>query len=169
VSAARRWIAALGLAPHPEGGFYRETYRAAGRIGKAGLPARYGGPRAYATLIYFLLRRGDVSRLHRLRSDEIWHFYAGGRLTLHLIDPRGRYRRIRLGPNPGRGERFQAVVPAGTWFGATVDAPAAYALVGCTVAPGFEFADFELGGRAGLLRRFPAHRRIIERLTAQGG
>ena len=159
------YIQSLHLEPHPEGGWYRETYRAAETIPRAGLPARFSGARPLATAIYFLLTADTFSALHRIRSDELWHFHAGGALTLHLVEPEGAYRRLRLGPDLAAGESFQATVPAGCWFGAEVAAPGGFALVGCTVAPGFDFADFELGERAELLRRYPAHRALVERLT----
>ena len=157
---AAEWIEALGLVAHPEGGFYRETYRSSEVIEAGGLPGRFGGARAFSTAIYFLLPGHDVSRLHRIKSDEVWHFYAGSSLTLTLIHPDGRLDAARLGP-----EAFQAIVPAGCWYGAAVDDPASYALVGGTVAPGFDFADFELAERADLLARFPQHREAIVRLT----
>jgi len=163
-TTAAEWIASLDLAPHPEGGFYRETYRSSEIIADH-LPARFGGPRACSTAIYFLLPGDQVSRLHRIKSDEIWHFYAGSALTLALIHSDGRLEERRLGPDPERGEGFQAIVPAGAWYGAAVDDPASYALVGGTVAPGFDFADFELGDRATLLARFPQHGQTIRRLT----
>lgn len=161
---AQRWIETLQLQPHPEGGYYRETYRSPQRLMGCCLH-EHEGPRVVATAIYFLLPGGEFSALHRLRSDEMWHFYAGSPLTLHLITPEGDLVQVRLGPNAQNGESFQAVVPAGCWFGATVDDPDGYALVGCTVAPGFEFEDFELGDRQQLLERYPQHREIIERLT----
>jgi predicted cupin superfamily sugar epimerase len=155
---AADWIRQLDLVPHPEGGYYRETYRSAETITTA------GGARSLSTAIYFLL--GDhVSALRRIRSDEIWHFYAGSALTLFVIHRDGRLEQARLGPDAAAGERFQALVPAGSCYGAAVDDPASYALVGGTVAPGFDFADFELGERAALTREFPQHRALIERLT----
>ena len=159
------WIASLRLAPHPEGGFYRETYRAQEVIAADHLPARFGGARACSTAIYFLLPGNQVSVLHRIKSDEVWHFYAGSALTLTLIHPDGRLEARRLGPDPERGESFQAIVPAGCWYGAAVDDPAGYALVGGSVAPGFDFADIELADRDALLARFPQHRQAILRLT----
>jgi predicted cupin superfamily sugar epimerase len=162
---ADAWIQALQLEPHPEGGWYRETYRSAEVIDRAHLPARFGGPRAFSTAIYFLLRRGERSRLHRIASDEVWHLYAGGPLVLALIEPAGGTRRIRLGANPRRGERPQALVPAGCWYGAWLPARVPYALTGGTVAPGFDFGDFELGSRDAMLDRFPWHRTLVERLT----
>jgi hypothetical protein len=162
---AADWIRLLDLTPHPEGGYYRETYRSPETAAAAHLPPRFAGPRAISTAIYFLLPGDQVSALHRIRSDEIWHFYAGSALTLFVIHPDGRLERARLGPDATAGERFQALVPVGCWYGATVEDPVSYALVGGTVAPGFDFADFELGERAALLREFPQHRAVIERLT----
>ena len=110
----------------------------------------------------------EISALHRLRSDEVWHYYAGSPLVVSMIDDAGALSTVTLGSDPTRGERFQGVAPAGVWFGAALAAdapPGAFALIGCTVAPGFDFADFELGTRAELRRRYPQHRRVIERLT----
>lgn len=162
---AAEWIAALDLAPHPEGGFYRETYRAQETIEAAHLPARFGGRRVHSTAIYFLLPGDQISALHRIKSDEVWHFYAGSALTLSLIHSDGRLEERRLGADVERGERFQAIVPAGCWYGARIDDPGSYALVGGTVAPGFDFADFELADRNALLTQFPQHRDTIIHLT----
>ena len=162
---AAELITRLNLARHPEGGWYRETYRATGVIPGDLLPERCAGARSFCSAIYFLLERGDISALHRIRSDELWHFYAGASLTVHVITPRGEYHPLRLGADIAAGESFQAVVPAGCWFGAEVPAGGAFSLVGCTVAPGFDFADFEMGNRDLLLRQFPAHAGIIRRLT----
>ena len=159
---AADWISALGLIPHPEGGFYRETYRSAETIDTPDLPSRFGGPRAHSTAIYFLLPGDQISALHRIKSDEVWHFYAGSPVTLTLIHPDGWLDEQRLGAET---ERFQAIVPAGCWYGAVVDDPTAWALLGGTVAPGFDFVDFELADRATLLARFPQHRDRILRLT----
>lgn len=164
---ALKWIKHLGLRPHPEGGFYRETYRAAGAIPARALPPSFDGSRVFSTAIYFLLAGRQRSTLHRIKSDEIWHFHRGGTLVIHLIDPKGRYSRIRLGSNPDKGDVLQAVVPAGCWFGARLASGCSYALVGCTVAPGFDFRDFELGDQAALIRRYPRHRRVIEELTGR--
>ena len=158
-------VKALALQPHPEGGWYRETYRAAETVASSALPERYDGPRSHATAIYFLLDAAGFSALHRLKSDEQWHFYSGSTLTIHVIHPDGRYAPVRLGPDLDRGETFQAVVPHGCWFGASVDAPDGHALVGCSVAPGFDFADFEMASRRDLCRTFPDHARLITRLT----
>ena len=160
---AREWIDRLGLLPHPEGGFYRETYRAAEGIAAHALPERFSGDRAFSTAILFLLTRDNFSALHRIRQDEVWHHYGGDTLTVHVIDGAGEYRPIHLGKDFASVP--QAVVLAGALFGASVESSGDYALVGCTVAPGFDFADFELPARAELLRQYPAHAAIIERLT----
>ena len=164
-AAAARLVQLLGLAPHPEGGHYRETYRSAELIAAEHLPARFPGPRCFATAIYFLLAGGERSRLHRIRSDEVWHFYDGAPLALSVIAPDGALQEIAMGRDVAAGQVLQAVVPAGAWYGAVVTDPDGYSLVGGTVAPGFDFADFELAGRAALLREFPRHRAVIERLT----
>jgi len=162
---AEYWIRALGLVPHPEGGHWVQTYRAREEIDASGPPSRFGAARPCSTAIYFLLRSGEYSAFHRLKADELWHFYAGGPLTLWIIDEGGELVPRRLGPHHDRGQSFQVAVPARSWFGATVDDPGTFTLVGCTVAPGFDFADFELGDRETLLRLCPQHRAVIERLT----
>ncbi len=163
--SANDWITSLRLTPHPEGGHFRETYRSTEGVAGTDLPARYGDARAFSTAIYFLLRAGEVSRLHRIKSDEIWHFYAGGPLTIFLIRPHGGLHETILGTDPDQGQALQAVVEAGTWFGAAPLPGTPYSLVGCTVAPGFEFADFELGDRRQLIRSHPQHTALIERLA----
>ena len=110
---AKELIDRLGLVPHPEGGYYRETYRSAGIIPAGALSPAFGGERHYSTAIFFLLESGDISRLHRIRSDEIWHFYGGGPLKLAMIAPDGKTAEIVLGPNIEAGEHVQYVVPAG--------------------------------------------------------
>ena len=163
---AQYWINQLDLQPHPEGGFYRQTYRAPLILSQTALPG-FAGDRAASTAIYFLLADDQFSALHRLRSDEVWHFYAGSALIVQVIDPRGTYSEILLGNNAASGEQFQAVVPAGCWFGSSLLRPNTYALVGCTVAPGFDFADFEMAKRVELTTHYPQHRNIIERLTRE--
>jgi hypothetical protein len=165
--SAEYWIEELQLQPHVEGGYFRETYRAEEGIRKEHLPPRYGSNRPFSTAIYFLLKSGEVSKFHRLRSDEIWHHYDGSPLTLHVIDLEGLLQRLSLGPSADRGERFQAVVRAGWWLGAEVADPDSYCLAGCTVAPGFDFKDFELGRREELLTAYPAYREIILKLTSE--
>ncbi len=155
----------LGLRPHPEGGFYGESYRASESIAAEHLPARFGGARPFSTAIYYLLPSGSRSHLHRLQSDEVWHFYEGSPLTLHVLAPEKGYSPIHIGPNLSAGQAFQAVVPAGCWFGAELIEPDSYTLVGCTVAPGFDFVDFELAERDALVARFPEFRDLIDRLA----
>jgi predicted cupin superfamily sugar epimerase len=164
-SSAGDWVRALGLARHPEGGWYRETYRAAEHVAGDHLPGRFGGSRALSTAIYFLVESPEFSALHRIASDEVWHFHAGSPLVVAVIRADGGTEEHRLGLDTSRRERPQAVVAAGSWFGAYVDAPDGWTLVSCTVAPGFDFQDFELGTRAALLARYPQHRALIERLT----
>lgn len=158
---AHTWITRLGLQPHPEGGWFRETYRSAERIAHASLPPRFTGDRAFATMIYYLLDGGTFSAFHRIQQDEGWHFYDGSSLTLHVLAPDGTHATHRLGLD----HEPQAVVPAGHYFAAVVDDPASYTLAGCTVAPGFDFTDFEMPSRGELLHRFPQHRALLERLT----
>lgn len=161
---AQYWIDRLGLERHPEGGYFRETYRAEEIISRSCLPGRYSGDRSFSTAIYFLLTGDDVSRLHRIKSDEIWHFYSGSSLNIHIIDGEGISFTITLGNNIERGECFQTVVRAGCWFGATVTEWSSYSLVGCTVSPGFDFNDFELGQKDVLMKKYPQHGYIIDRL-----
>lgn len=142
---ANYWIEKLRLEPHPEGGYYRQTYRAELMIGEEVLPPVFCGDRAVATAIYFLLAGENFSAFHRLRSDEMWHFYAGGTLAVHVIEENGKHSEILLGSDADDGEVFQAVVKAGCWFGSRVKDPRTFAVVGCTVSPGFDFADFEMG------------------------
>lgn len=158
-------ISALGLFQHPEGGWYRETYRSAGQIPGNALPDRFNGPRSCCTAICFLLEQGDYSALHRIKSDELWFFHGGASLTIHLLTADGICSAIRLGTDVAAGEAFQAMVPAGTWFGAEMDGAGEYSLVSCAVAPGFDFADFEMGDRITLLAQYPEHAAMIERLT----
>jgi len=163
--AATDLITRLALSPHPEGGWYRETYRSEELYPAETLPERFDGPRCFATSIYFLLTSENFSSLHRIKADEQWHFYAGSPLTIHVFDQDGSYRSLCLGSDLARGQCLQAIVPHGCWFGATVDVEGGFALVGCSVAPGFEFTDFELPRREELLAQYPGHAALISRLT----
>ena len=158
---AAEWIARLGLRPHPEGGHYRESYRSPESL--IHLPPRFGGPRPTATSIYFLLEAPAVSALHRIKSDEIWHFHAGATLLISEIDEAGALTEHRLGLRPG--DSPQAIVRANHWFGARLVDAHSWILAGCTVAPGFDFADFDLAHRAALVAQYPQHRALIESLT----
>ncbi len=162
-ATVRSWISQFAMQPHPEGGYFAEVYRSRTSLPQSAL-VDHCGSRPCLTSIYFLLLPGQISRFHRLRSDEIWYYHAGGSLTIHCIDEEGACRKLLLGPDFSRGQSFQAIVPAGTWFGATLNGDEA-SLVGCAVAPGFDFADFELAERRAMLARFPGQRQIIEALT----
>jgi predicted cupin superfamily sugar epimerase len=164
---ASYWIDKLQLEPHPEGGYFRQTYRSEVVIAREGLPAGFSGPRAVSTAIYFLLEGKDFSAFHRLRSDEVWHFYAGDPLVVHVLEPEGNYFRILLGRDLEAGQVLQGVVRAGCWFGSHVADWNSFSLVGCTVSPGFDFADFEMGKREELVALYPPHRELIERLTRE--
>lgn len=158
------WIEKLELTPHPEGGYYRETIVADDEISTSVLDRYNSEPRKAYTLIYYLLKSGQSSKLHRLKSDEIWNFYAGSSLSIHVIDAAGDYTEKRLGANIHAGESFQHVVKHGAWFGADLNAKNSYALVGCFVAPGFDFKDFEMGEKSRLVHSYPQHMDIIEKL-----
>jgi predicted cupin superfamily sugar epimerase len=162
--SAAYWIENLQLLPHPEGGYYREVYRASDVIPHDALPARFSGARSLATSIYYLLERGDFSAFHRIHSDETWHLYAGSGLEVVMLE-QGTQRSITLGPNVSQGEHLQFTVPAGVWFASRLTPTSSYALVGCTVSPGFDFADFTIAERQALLRDYPHSTEIIEALT----
>src|SRR5450755_4599063 len=148
---AQYWIDKLNLIAHPEGGYYCETYRSQLSIAKEALPPEFTGARLISTAIYFLLEGENFSAFHRLRSDELWHFYSGSSIIVHVIEPAGKYSEIQLGSNPDASEVFQAVVKAGCWFASRVRDSKSCGLAGCTVAPGFDFADFEMGKRSELV------------------
>jgi uncharacterized protein len=164
-NSAKYWIDKLGLIAHPEGGYYRETYRASLSIAREALPPQFTGPRLVSTAIYFLLEGNNFSAFHRLRSDELWHFYAGGPIVVHVINEDGHYSELLIGDNPDENQVLQAVVKAGSWFASRVQDPQSFALAGCTVAPGFDFEDFEMAERFELIRQYPQHAKLIERLT----
>jgi len=161
---AAYWIEKLQLTRHIEGGAFREVYRSSLSIGHQCLPATFKGDRNASTSIYFLLAHGEFSAFHRIASDECWHFYSGDRLHIYEILPSGELITHRLGSDIENGESFQTMVRAGSWF-ASVPAGSEYALVGCTVTPGFDFADFELADREGLSRQYPQHASLISALT----
>ena len=164
---SKYWVEKLRLEPHPEGGYFRQTYKSDLMVAREALPAGFAGDRAASTAIYFLLEGKNFSAFHRLRSDEVWHFYAGSPLNVEVIEPSGSRAAILLGDDPEAGQMFQAVVRAGCWFASHVADWKSWALVGCTVASGFEFEDFEMGKREELLRKYPQHRELIERLTRE--
>lgn len=163
---AKLIINRLDLKPHPEGGWYRETYRSNEQLAATALPERYGGARSFSTAIYFLLEQNDFSSFHRIASDEIWHHYLGAPVVIYQINTAGELTTLQLGPDLGQGQQFQIIIPAGTWFAAE-PAGNGFSLVGCTVAPGFDFSDFELAEQMGLLEECPQHAVLISRLTRQ--
>ena len=164
-NSAQYWIDTLGLIAHPEGGYFRETYRASLSIAREALPPQFTGPRRVLTAIYFLLQGHNFSAFHRLRSDELWHFYLGGPFVVHVIQENGQHSEISIGSNPDAGEVLQATVKAGCWFASCVRDPGSFALAGCTVAPGFDYEDFELGKRTQLEKMYPQHAKLIEQFT----
>jgi uncharacterized protein len=156
----------LGMEPLPfEGGSFRETWRSDETVAAAALPSRYGAPRALGTAILYLLEAGEVSRLHRVRSDETFHFHLGDPVEMLTLTPGGAATVITLGHDLAAGQRVQHTVPRGVWQGARLVPGGAWALMGTTVAPGFEVADFEAGERAALARSWPSHAELIEALT----
>lgn len=167
MSRTEQIIESLQLVQHPEGGFYKEVYRSEEIIQKAHLPSRFNGDRSFCTSIYFLLTSDDISAFHRIKQDEIWHFYSGSPLTIHVIDEKGNYSHKTISNKLNQTEFPMATVKAGCYFGATVDEPDTYALVGCTVAPGFDFEDFQMPKRSTLLEKYPQHTKTIEKLTRE--
>ena len=155
---AERLIKRLKLVPHPEGGYYREIYRSEMLISYSGFSKR----RSACTAIYYLLKYPDFSAFHRLRSDELWHFYQGDALLIHELTSRA-VKSTRLSAS-GDAPLFQHMVKRNTWFAVEPEDPNAYALVGCTMAPGFDFEDFEMARKEKLLADFPGHEAILDRL-----
>jgi predicted cupin superfamily sugar epimerase len=161
---AEQYIKHLNLQPHPEGGYYIQNYRSNEYLTSTALPERFTGNRPFSTAIFYLLKQGDFSSFHRIKSDEVWHFYSGSTLYIHVIKNDGSYYQVRLGNLIEQGETFQFVVPAGEWFAVEPGPQTAFALTGCTVAPGFDFNDFEMGNKKTLLSLFSQNSIIINRL-----
>ena len=165
---ANELIALLELEPLPiEGGFFRRTYTAAESLSAAALPARYGSPRDFCGAIYYLLGPGDFSALHRLRTDEIYHFYLGDPVELLMLQPDGSHSLHALGPDLRAGQVVQLVVPRGAWQGSRLLAGGGCALLGTTMAPAYEQDDFELGARDALAAAYPARAELIAALTRE--
>ena len=154
----------FNMLPHPEGGFYKETYRSDELIPHGALPQRFVGDRYFSTVIYFLLEKGNFSGFHKIQSDECWHFYAGQALLIYVLHNDSVLQTIRLGNDILNGEVIQAVVPAGCCFASEPAPVSDFSFVGCTVAPGFDFADFELAKAAELVIVFPGYMDLINRL-----
>ena len=155
------WIAQLGLKKHPEGGYFKEVFRSGEILSKKSLPARYTSFRSVSTSIYYLLKSNEHSNFHRLKSDEIWHFYSGSPINVYIISTDGKLKIHTCGPYAERGNVFQLLIPKGSWFAAKVIEGDSFSLIGCTVAPGFDFEDFELSKEEELLKRFPHHAELI--------
>jgi predicted cupin superfamily sugar epimerase len=166
VDRVQQLIDTLGLSPHPERGHYAVTYRS--KLTLDGLP--HGAPRPASTAIYFLLAAAQgATYLHRLKSDELFHLYEGGPLDVLILPPGSGGRIERLGLDLAAGQRPQLVIPAGTWFAAELPAGVGHCLWGCTVAPGFDFADFELGAGPELAAQYPAFAARIGRMLRPPG
>lgn len=155
----------LNLQPHPEGGFYAETYRSKHSIPNEVLAGNHEGDRNYGTGIYFMLTRDTFSAFHRIEQDELWFFHQGATIELHMISQEGVHSKHLIGNDIGSGERPQLLVPETYWFAAKIVGDADFALVSCTVSPGFDFRDFILPSRAELTSKFPQHAEIIEAFT----
>ncbi len=159
------WVEKLNLISHPEGGFYAETYRAEGIIPKKTFSKKFSGNCAYSTAIYFLLTGNTFSAFHRIASDEMWHFYDGDPLSIFFFDELGNLQEKVLGMDIEKNQFPQIVIPAGLWFASRCQNPNGFTLSGCTVAPAFDFADFELAKYEELSKEYPKHTKLIRELT----
>ena len=160
---AKYYIDKLKLISHPEGGYYREIYRSGEYINLEGLPKRYKSKRVFSTSIYFLLQGKQVSKFHRLKSDEVWHFYDGSQVIIYLLN--NNMERIIMGKDIAEGNKFQFTVEKNNWFAAELINKKSFALLGCSVSPGFDFNDFELAEKKYLLKKYSQHEAVINRLT----
>ncbi len=162
---AEFYISHLNLSPHPEGGYYKELYRSNEIIKAANLPGRYKTARTFSTSIYFLLKKNQVSVFHKIKSDEIWHYYDGCGVKIYIIEKNGIINEILLGNKLKNGQLPQVVIYKNSWFGAELLDKSSFCLMGCTVSPGFNYEDLQLGEREKLLNLFPRHEKIIKKLT----
>jgi len=170
VSKAQQIIDRLQLQPHPkEGGFFRETYRSAYAFSSSAMPVRYGADRSAGTAIYYLLTPETFSAMHRLKTDEIFHFYAGDPVRMLQLLPDGRGKEVIIGSDVLAGHEPQVVVPSGVWQGSCLVEGGEYALLGCTVAPGFDYGDYEHGSRESLIEQHMNFEKLITRLTTTHG
>ncbi len=163
MDTAEYWIQHLSLVPHPEGGFFKEIFRSSISIDQKMLPLGFKNSRRLITSIYYLLRSGDISHFHRLRSDELWYYHHGSSIRIVIIDQEGHKQTKMLGPRIERAEHMQVLIPAGTIFGAEVIDSDSFGLFGCVVSPGFEFDDFEMYNKEDLLQAYPKHAELIEK------
>jgi uncharacterized protein len=161
---AEFWINKLNLQKHPEGGHFREIFRSENKVSGDAIKSR-DGARSMFTSIYYLLKGHEFSAFHRIKSEEMWHFFNGSPVTIYVINTEGKLEKRHLGPDPDNMEDFQLCIPANTWFAAKVNNPVLYSLVGCTVSPGFDFKDFEMGERESLIKEFPHLKDCIIQLT----
>jgi len=162
MNTAERLIQKFNLKPHPEGGYYSQGFRSAEFLKAEFLPDRYNGARNLYSSIHFMVTAQSPSRFHRIKTDEIWHFYTGDALVLHLINEQGKYQFFELS-NTAEKERFQMMIKKNTWMAASTKGE--FSLVGCTLSPGFEYVDFELGIRAKMLQEYPNLEDVILRFT----
>lgn len=158
-------IEQLDFKAHPEGGFFKETYRSNGKISARDISSGINDPRNFSTCIYFLLTSENFSAFHRIKQDEIWHFYKDSPIKLHIIASNGNYHQYTVGNDLAHDQHPQLVVNAQDWFAAEVVDNDSYSLVGCTVSPGFDFQDFELPVRSDLCEKFPEHAVLITKFT----
>jgi predicted cupin superfamily sugar epimerase len=167
---AKEIVAALGLQPHPiEGGFFRETYRCGAMIAEASLPPAYRSRsgRSFGTAIYYLLTPDTFSEMHRLPTEEVFHLYLGGPVRMLRLLSGGIVQELILGTAIFSGERPQIVVPGGVWQGSRLEPGVDFALMGATMAPGFDYADYERGRRFELIDQYPSHAELIRQLTRE--
>ena len=164
MSLIQKLIREFALQPHPEGGWFSQTYKSKETIAAPALPARFEDDRVFSTAIYFLLEQGNFSAFHRIKSDECWHFYTGDALEIFIISQDDILTRTTLGKDFEKGQKFQFVVPANCWFASRPATGSMYCFVGCTVSPGFEFDDFELADADILSSVYPQHAELIRSL-----
>jgi predicted cupin superfamily sugar epimerase len=165
MSKVQEYIKNLSLISHPEGGYYASTYKSLEVVSAACLPDRFNGERVFSTAIFFLLEGFQYSAFHRIKSDELWHFYDGCALDIYVIHPSGKGEILRLGADIANGESFQQLVPAGCWFASRPVMNHGFTLAGCTVSPGFDFTDFEMANKSVLLSEFPQYANWINELS----
>ena len=159
------WIQHLKLEKHPEGGAYARVYTSSLQLKRSALPKDFNGDRAVCTHIYYLLQQNEFSTFHRIQSDELWHFYDGDALKIYEIDKDGNLTEHLLGLEIEKAQSPFCVVKGGNWFAAELITDSNYALVGCTVSPGFDFAEFKIGEKEKLISQYPQHKELIERFT----
>lgn len=160
---AQKLINCLQLNAHPEGGWYREVYRSSEWLKGENISPRFKGNRCFSTGIYYMLCGNEFSAWHRVQSDEVWHHYQGCGILLHILNPEGGYNQVELGNIHSENPVFQFVVPAQHWFAVETLDKDSFFLAGCTVAPGFEFEDFELAEFAKLSVQFPQHKELLQK------